>query len=230
MKKVLLGMALTLAAATPYAATTTYAGASPIVSNCIPFGCPDAYDPHMGFVYKNLGAFTLNAGDIIAFDTGRTNDMELRFDLSLAATTTNGGTTASGPFTMVSSLGLGHFGDNIVGNYDLAFVASSSFSFAGGGLIVDFTNTNGAVNDGTGEQNLVYSSSNPYTVRRYFNGTSVGDMSHASFGDGPDVVGNMRIITNNVTPIPEPETYAMMLAGLGMLGFMARRRKLKAAA
>jgi len=27
------------------------------------------------------------------------------------------------------------------------------------------------------------------------------------------------------TPIPEPETYAMMLAGLGMLGFTARRRK-----
>jgi hypothetical protein len=28
------------------------------------------------------------------------------------------------------------------------------------------------------------------------------------------------------TPIPEPETYAMMLAGLGMLGFTAKRRKL----
>ncbi|HZV62918.1 MAG TPA: PEP-CTERM sorting domain-containing protein [Methylophilaceae bacterium] len=27
-------------------------------------------------------------------------------------------------------------------------------------------------------------------------------------------------------PIPEPETYAMMLAGLGMLGFTAKRRKL----
>ncbi len=27
-----------------------------------------------------------------------------------------------------------------------------------------------------------------------------------------------------VAPIPEPETYAMMLAGLGLLGFMARRR------
>ncbi|UJP04329.1 MAG: PEP-CTERM sorting domain-containing protein, partial [Nitrosomonas sp.] len=28
--------------------------------------------------------------------------------------------------------------------------------------------------------------------------------------------------------IPEPETYAMLLAGLGLLGFMARYRKLSA--
>jgi hypothetical protein len=30
-----------------------------------------------------------------------------------------------------------------------------------------------------------------------------------------------------VSPIPEPETYALMLAGLGLVGFMARRRKAK---
>jgi len=30
-------------------------------------------------------------------------------------------------------------------------------------------------------------------------------------------------------PIPEPETYAMLLAGLGFLGFMAKRRKQQAA-
>lgn len=33
-----------------------------------------------------------------------------------------------------------------------------------------------------------------------------------------------------VSAIPEPETYAMLLAGLGLLGFAARRRKLKEAA
>jgi hypothetical protein len=29
----------------------------------------------------------------------------------------------------------------------------------------------------------------------------------------------------SVTPIPEPETYALMLGGLGVLGFVARRRR-----
>lgn len=33
----------------------------------------------------------------------------------------------------------------------------------------------------------------------------------------------------NAAPIPEPETYAMLLAGLGLLGFVARRRKAMAA-
>ncbi len=40
----------------------------------------------------------------------------------------------------------------------------------------------------------------------------------------------MRIHSINgiqVTPIPEPETYAMMLAGLGLIGAMTRRRKQK---
>ncbi len=44
------------------------------------------------------------------------------------------------------------------------------------------------------------------------------------------VVGQIDLIDASVTPVPEPETYTMMLAGLGMLGFVTRRRKQKAIA
>lgn len=39
-------------------------------------------------------------------------------------------------------------------------------------------------------------------------------------------VGNVDKMGTFVTaPVPEPETYAMMMVGLGLLGFMARRKK-----
>jgi hypothetical protein len=35
----------------------------------------------------------------------------------------------------------------------------------------------------------------------------------------------LRLSGVSVSPVPEPETYAMLLAGLGLVGAMARRRK-----
>lgn len=37
------------------------------------------------------------------------------------------------------------------------------------------------------------------------------------------------VVGINIAPIPEPETYAMLLAGLGLMGFVARRRKQRSA-
>jgi hypothetical protein len=50
-------------------------------------------------------------------------------------------------------------------------------------------------------------------------------------GGGLDVLalGATPTFLPYVAAVPEPETYAMMLAGLGLLGFMARRRKQKEA-
>ncbi len=61
--------------------------------------------------------------------------------------------------------------------------------------------------------------------------TIVSNGTDGTNGNGVDM---MAYALSNGTPtvpapVPEPETYAMMLAGLGLLGFMGRRRKQKAA-
>jgi len=43
------------------------------------------------------------------------------------------------------------------------------------------------------------------------------------------LVADGDIASLPVSHAPEPETYAMLLAGLGLLGFVARRRKQKVA-
>jgi hypothetical protein len=51
----------------------------------------------------------------------------------------------------------------------------------------------------------------------------------ANLGDWDDFVVGAKF-TGVTAPIPEPETYAMMLAGLSLMGFVGRRRKRKVAA
>jgi len=68
----------------------------------------------------------------------------------------------------------------------------------------------------------------------YFSGLSVGmspiDITLNALGDaeGEFLLANISSGFVTVTAVPEPETYAMLLAGLGLLGFMARRRKVSA--
>lgn len=68
----------------------------------------------------------------------------------------------------------------------------------------------------------------------------IGATVSAHFSDGATRFGTY-VLTNEagfgskvsitaVTPVPEPETYAMMLAGLGLIGAIARRRKQRDAA
>ena len=51
-----------------------------------------------------------------------------------------------------------------------------------------------------------------------------------SFGFTTNSNDNVGALLDNVsvTAVPEPETYALMLAGLGLIGFSARRRKTQA--
>ena len=57
-----------------------------------------------------------------------------------------------------------------------------------------------------------------------FAGIGGSQITSLSFTNDPSI-NAFESANYSLTPVPEPETYALMLAGLGAMGFVARRRK-----
>ncbi len=82
-----------------------------------------------------------------------------------------------------------------------------------------------SVNKSTVLQSLSDSDGQVFTFRRQLNAGDTIDFIvgvPVGWGYGYDSTPLSATIT---TAVPEPESYALMLAGLGLLGFMARRKK-----
>jgi hypothetical protein len=119
------------------------------VVNCIPFGDTLSYQ-FTGFIYRNVPAFELQAGDTFAFDLGSVNDVDIRRNIYFAVANINpaAGGNPQGvralSWTKVTSetqTPLTPRGDSIKGNYELTYTADAPFSFPGGGFIVGFGGT-----------------------------------------------------------------------------------------
>lgn len=78
----------------------------------------------------------------------------------------------------------------------------------------------GVIKVGTGNDAIKF---NDQTAFYRFDAGSTGVMKIIN---NIDSISNATLYRSGIaTPVPEPETYAMLLAGLGMVGFIARRRK-----
>jgi len=71
--------------------------------------------------------------------------------------------------------------------------------------------------------NWMFDGASGSTVNSVSIGT--GDYYYKVWGDAVGVSGGLYTITSAIAPIREPGTYAMMLAGLGAVGFVAMRRR-----
>jgi hypothetical protein len=57
---------------------------------------------------------------------------------------------------------------------------------------------------------------------------AAGSYYYKVIGTASGTDGGLYTITSNVAAVPEPETYALLLGGLGVVGFVAARRRVGA--
>ncbi len=98
--------------------------------------------------------------------------------------------------------------------------------WAGSGII----NLNGVAPSALGSATLITNNKNANTIRTInlhtpLNGSYTWFAVAPSIGEDNDYVKLQSLTISRFTqPVPEPETWAMMLTGLGLIGFAVRRR------
>jgi hypothetical protein len=115
--------------------------------------------------------------------------------------------------------------DNVAGTLTWSILANNLDPITGahihaapagvnGGVIVDF----GGQLIGSGLADPDLASITPATAANFY-----VNLHTSAFGAGA-IRGQLDYVTT-VSAVPEPEAYALMLAGLGVVGFVARRRR-----
>ncbi len=140
---------------------------------------------------------------------------------------------ATTPVTMVT----GSFSDVALGN--ITFIGNSTVSGLAG-FVSKFTGTFGNQTFTFDAPAITFSNVSLYSSTGTLSGVSLNEsFNFANLTSGTytlKVSGSVAgggtggaIAQYSVTAVPEPETYAMLLAGLGVMGAIARRRSKTAA-
>ena len=195
--------------------------------NCYPFSCLASDVGGTGSNYQQIYTSTAFSG-ITSFNT-------ISFFLSTGGLMDSASYTISFSTSSKAVNGLEGIGANNVGGDSQLF---GTFSVSGSmPSVLSFTGNSFSYDPSMG--NLLMNvdvfgltQSNGYSSFFQADYTGTDTQRYFAYGGSPEGsvdVGALRTEFSNVSAVPEPETYAMMLAGLGLLGFAARRRKQKAA-
>ena len=139
---------------------------------------------------------------------------------SITPTTYAGGISyqgTSGAFTTLNQI-------DFSTNFTLGAGQTYEFFFdgTGGAYVVPFVSASNAALSGSPQDGADDS-----MLEAHILGGSVDSTdAWTSNGNGWDKASDVNVVVRG-TPVPEPETYAMMLTGLGLLGFMLCRMKQK---
>lgn len=136
---------------------------------------------------------------------------------------TNQFLTISGATMLLESSAIGaHVSKNVATPGYLNF----KFNETGNGNVVSYAVNGGFWSPGTSigliGANMKVNSGGAKGTYDYIIGFNDHAGNNKKLGDWDDFV--VGVSFKSVTPVPEPETYAMLLAGLGLMGAIARRR------
>ncbi len=116
-----------------------------------------------------------------------------------------------------------------------AFTYQYKDSMSGAGTDTSFIDAVGLTNAGgyvtfsqtiTGPLVLTLKLGQSWSAYFFGDGVTAGDLAYTvNLADTRGLGLSHASLFTNVPAVPEPQTYALMLAGLGVMGFLARRRK-----
>lgn len=142
-----------------------------------------------------------------------------------SVTTADGFASVTSPVTAAGfAFNLGAFTDSFTFNLD----ALSSFSIS---LTNSFTPSTGYINffaavlTPPGSALSLSTSGNSQSLEGNWSNLAAGNYVLTVTGTAVGAGGATYGLSAAAVPVPEPETYAMMLGGLGMIGFMIGRRR-----